>query len=214
VSGVAGEVCVVREHSGGMSAGCATSLRSADGRLLFLKAVGAELNPQTTDLFRYETRILPALPPAPYRPALLAAYDRDGWTALLLDHVTGRYPDLRDPGDHRAVAALVTAQVAELTPAPDPTVLPLAETARRWRTRWAEIATDPPAYLPPWAAARTGDLLARVRRLPDRLTPQTLCHFDVREDNLLIRPAFWRLPAACSENRRVSGWRHRRVRRW
>ena len=27
-----------------------------------------------------------------------------------------------------------------------------------------------------------------MRRLPDRLPPRTLCHFDIRDDNLLIRP--------------------------
>jgi aminoglycoside phosphotransferase (APT) family kinase protein len=155
---------------------------------MFVKAVGVGQNPQTVDLFRYETRILRQLPRAPYRPALLAAYDHDGWAALLLEHVDGRHPDLGDPLDHRAAADLVAAQVAELTPAPDVDATPLAETARRWARRWRDIAADPAGYLPAWAAARVEELLVRVRRLPDRLRPQALCHFDVRDDNLLIRP--------------------------
>jgi hypothetical protein len=66
------------------------------------------------ELFRYETRILGRLPPAPYRPGLLATYDRDGWAALLLEHVEGRHPDLGATLDHRAAANLVAAQVLSL----------------------------------------------------------------------------------------------------
>ena len=140
------------------------------------------------ELFRYETRILGRLPPAPYRPGLLATYDRDGWAALLLEHVEGRHPDLGATLDHRAAANLVAAQVAELTPPPAADATPLAESARRWARRWSTIAADPAGYLPAWAAARTDEMLARARRLPDRLPAQTLCHFDVRDDNLLVRP--------------------------
>lgn len=172
-----------------MSAGCATSLRTENGRLLFVKAVGAEQNPQTRQLFRYEAGVLRVLPAVSYRPALLASYDQDGWVALLLEHVEGRHPDLGDPADHRAVAAAVAAQVAGLTPPPPGSgALPLAETARRWAVRWADIEADPAAYLPRWAAARIGELVAGVRGLPDRLGSGTLCHFDLRDDNLLVRP--------------------------
>ena len=188
VTEIVGGVSVVREHRGGMSPGCATSLRTMDGALRFVKAVGIDQNPQTVELFRYETRILWRLPPTAYRPALLAAYDRDGWAALLLDHIDGRHPDLGDPVEYRAAADLVAAQVAELTPAPTVDATPLAETARRWARRWNDVAADPARYLPPWAAARAEELIARVRRLPDRLSPLSLCHFDIRDDNLLIRP--------------------------
>jgi aminoglycoside phosphotransferase (APT) family kinase protein len=184
-----GPVTVLRDHVGGMSPGCATSLRTAAGETVFVKAVGAELNAQTVELFRAELRLQRILRPAPYRPALLDGLDRDGWVAIVLRHVDGRFPDLSDDTDLAAVAAAVDAQVAELTPAPAGVdVLPLAETARRWLARWADVAADPFRYLPGWAAARCDALLSRVRTLPDRLPPTTLCHFDVRDDNVLIRP--------------------------
>lgn len=186
-SGLIGEVTVAGEHGGGMSPGCATSLRTEDGQLLFLKAVGTEQNPQTVGLFRYEVGILRVLPAASYRPALLASYDRNGWAALLLKHIEGRHPDFDDPADRRAVADLVAAQVAELTPPPHGSgALPVTETARRWAARWADVEAHPALYLPEWEADRIEEFVPRVRRLPDRLGSGSLCHFDVRDDNLLI----------------------------
>ncbi|MGA8113031.1 MAG: phosphotransferase [Actinocatenispora sp.] len=183
-----GPVRVLRDHVGGMSAGCATSLRTADGDDLFVKAVGVEVNEQTVDLFRQEVRLLRRLAPVAYRPALRDAFDRDGWVALALAHVPGRYPDLAADADFAAVARTVEAQIAELTPAPDGTdVPPLAVTAERWSSRWDGMAADPGRYLPAWAAARFDELRRRVRDLPAQLPGTTLCHFDVRDDNLLIR---------------------------
>ena len=42
VTRTVGDVVVAREHRGGMSPGCATSLRTTDGSLVFVEAVGAE----------------------------------------------------------------------------------------------------------------------------------------------------------------------------
>lgn len=184
-----GPVRVAREHRGGMSPGCASSLVTADGRALFVKAVGVDLNEQTVALFRHEVRLLRLLGPAPYRPALRGALDRDGWVAVVLDQVDGRFPDLGTDTDFAAVAQTVTAQVAELTPPPGGAVAPsLATTAERWLARWTDLRTDPARFLPDWAAARFDDLLRRVRALPHQLPATTLCHFDIRDDNLLVRP--------------------------
>ena len=185
-----GPVQVVREHVGGMSPGCATSVRTAEGRMLFVKAVGAELNEFTIDLFGKEIALLRRLPAVPYRPVLRAALDDAGWVAVVLDHVDGRFPDLAVDADFAAVAATLHRQVAELTPAPDGvTVLPLATTAERWANRWTQhLAADPGRYLPPWAVARFDELHDRVGDLAGQLPTTTLCHFDVRDDNLLVRP--------------------------
>lgn len=45
-----GEHEVLHEHIGGMSPGCATSVRSTTGGTLFVKAVGSELNEGTVAL--------------------------------------------------------------------------------------------------------------------------------------------------------------------
>lgn len=169
-----------------MSPGCATSLRAADGQDLFVKAVGAELNEQTVELFRYEIGLLRALPPAPYRPVLRGAYDEGGWVAIVLAQVPGRHPDLARDTDFAAVARVVAAQAAELTPAPV-AATSLTVTAERWLHRWEAIREQPERFLPGWAAGRIDDLIERVRVLPRQLPATTLCHFDIRDDNLLVR---------------------------
>ena len=184
-------VVTTDEQAGGMSPGCATRLATAGGRTAFVKAVGTPLQPDTPMLFRHEIEVLRSLPPAPYRPALLGSYDDGDWVALLLDDVDGRPPDLADPGgaDASAVRSLVERQSRELTPAPAgvATTRRLPDVAERWRERWAELAGAPDHVLPPWAAGRVAALYRRVATLPERLTAESLCHWDVREDNLLIR---------------------------
>lgn len=170
---------------GGMSPGAADRLVLADGRRAFVKAVGPALNPDSPALFRHEIRVLDALPAAPYRPQLIATYDDGDWVAFLLEDVAGRHPE---PADADAVLAVVTAQAAELTP-PPVTILTLADRARsRWLARWPEVAVEPGRYLPDWLAPRAAECAARVATLPDRLAATTLCHWDVRDDNVLIRP--------------------------
>lgn len=185
-------VVTTHEQTGGMSPGCATRLVTAGGRTAFVKAVEASpLQPGTAVLFRREIEVLRSLPPAPYRPALLADFDDGDWVALLLEDVDGRMPDLADPHGAEALAVrdLVQRQSRELTPWPPGLIdRRLPEMAERWRERWAELAGAPEHVLPPWMAGRIAALYRRVATLPDRLAVESLCHWDVREDNLLIRP--------------------------
>lgn len=176
---------------GGMSPGCASRLLTRDGTTAFVKAVGTSPNPETPELFRREIEVLRRLPATPYRPAVLATYDDGDWVALLLADVDGRYPDLADPHgpDAAAVHDLVERQARELTPPPPGLDLRTAhDMAGRWLGRWPELATDPERFLPDWAVLRVVELHERVATLPARLAVESLCHWDVRDDNLLVRP--------------------------
>ena len=178
-------VAEARTQPGGMSPGAAARLLLADGRRAFVKAVGGTLNPDSPALFRHEIRVLEALPSVPYRPELIGAHDDGDWVAILLEDVPGRHPE---PPDEPAVLAVVTQQAGELTP-PPVTILTLADRARsRWLARWPEVAADPGRYLPAWLSPRTAECAARVESLPDRLEASTLCQWDVRDDNVLVRP--------------------------
>lgn len=184
------DVVQARTQIGGMSPGCAARLLTRTGRTAFLKAVGVEPNADTARLFRHEITVLSVLPVAPYRPELIATYDDGEWVGLLLRDVEGRYPDLGREDDARMVWDTVSRQSRELTPPPpDLDVASVAATARRWLVSWSTaVVEDPFRYLPAWAASRVSDLNTRVATLPDRLPSQTLCHWDIRDDNLLLCP--------------------------
>lgn len=174
-----------------MSPGCAARLRAASGATAFVKAVGAALNPDTPMLFRREIAVLARLSPVTHRPRLMGRYDDGEWVAVLLEDVDGRYPDLADPAgpDALAVRAAIERQAAELTPPPSGLdVRTIVDVAQRWLRRWQDIVADPDRFLPAWAAKQTRELHDRVTTVPGRVVVESLCHWDIRDDNLLVRP--------------------------
>lgn len=175
-------------QAGGMSPGCAARLVTADGRRAFCKAVGPELNPDTCTMFRHEMQVLRHLPDAPYRPRVLAGFDDGAWVGLLLEDVDGAHPDLRDADTFTTVARTVVRQAIELTPAPAGLNVPaLRAVAQRWAASWQAMRDDP-APLPPWAGADVRRLAGRAAAAPGLTGGDTLCHVDLRNDNLLVRP--------------------------
>ena len=59
-------------------------------------------------------------------------------------------------------------------------------TVERWQERWQHVLMAPGKYLPAWAATSAASLTARVHRLESQVEPTSLCHFDIRNDNLLL----------------------------
>lgn len=176
-------------QQGGMSPGCAARLRTADEQTAFVKAAGADLNPQTPELFRHEIQVLSSLQSAAYRPQVVGHHDDGDWVALLLEDVDGHYPDLDDPAQADAVWSTVATQSTALTPPPAGlAITTLADNARRWAGGWATMTADPARFLPEWAVAQADELAERAMALAARLPVESLCHWDVRNDNLLIRP--------------------------
>lgn len=182
-------VVATATQPGGMSPGCAARLRAADGSRAFLKAVGSEPNPQSPDLHRSEVRVLGSLPPVDYRAPLRAAYDDGDWVAMILDDVEGRHPNWSDVSDIAGVASAVERQTEELTPAPAGLALtPAADMALRWRSTLREATPDERTALPPWLARDLARVEELLDLLPQWLAGDTMCHWDIRNDNLLIRP--------------------------
>jgi serine/threonine protein kinase len=189
-------VVETREQDGGMSPGCATRLTCADGSRAFIKAVGAELNPETPNLFRREITALTLLGRHPLWAGLLASYDEDGWVALLLEDVEGSHPDLSDDAMMHALLtdtdrlAVVMAQRVPDPPPPDPRNGGLTDMRRiylRWTDSLHGCADVPSELMPTWVVERRVELAARTAALAD-LDLSHLVHWDIRSDNLLVRP--------------------------
>jgi aminoglycoside phosphotransferase (APT) family kinase protein len=175
-------------QAGGISPGPAARLQLADGRRYFIKAVSASEAPYMPRHFRLEIDVLRTLPTALYRPSLIGAYDDDEWVAIVLEDVEGTHPNLSDPAVWNAAREVVRAQTCALTP--DPVRLPcddVAATVRRWHGAIAAIDPVVRGKLPHWWRQEEPTLLRRLESLADRMPPESWCHFDVRDDNMLVR---------------------------
>jgi hypothetical protein len=181
-------VVAAQPRVGGMSPAMAASLLAENGRTMFVKAVGSEINPDTPTHFRHEIEVLSALPPAPYRLPLLSSYDDGGWVGIALDDVDGRHPDWTSAHERQRILALVVEQSRELTPCPSDTPeASVAVACDKYAASMTDASAEERAVLPGWAAERLDELTGLCERMRGRLTYDTFCHFDVRYDNLLVR---------------------------
>jgi Ser/Thr protein kinase RdoA (MazF antagonist) len=179
---------------GGFSPGLASRLRLADGRRVFVKAVGPEPNPDSPEFHRAEARIAAALPPAAPSPRLLWAHDEAGWVALAFEDVDGRPPTLPWRLDElRRVLAAVADLAAALTPAPvdaPPVAKLLGGELRGWKLLLAaaERGEDDLRDVDPWVVRHLDRLAAAEARFDQAAAGGSLLHGDLRADNLLLTP--------------------------
>jgi hypothetical protein len=184
-----GHVETVIPRTGGMSPAVASTVITKAGERAFVKAVSVDINPDTPTHFRHEINVLTTIGPAPYRADLRAAYDDDHWVAILLEDVDGDHPDWDDPRQVDAVFEAVTAQARELTPAPPSLDIDSVNTilAKHWDTMLADPPAELFALLPDWAQSMYPELMTLVRADGRPIEERTLCHWDIRHDNLLVR---------------------------
>ena len=178
----------------GFSPGAASRLTLSDGRRAFIKAVSSAANPHSPDLHRREAAVTAALPAAAGAPRLLGSYDDGDWVALLLTDVDGRHPaqpwQLPDLG--RVISALDRLH-DELTPAPAG-LRPVSEQDPPTFTGWRQLAgaggsavtAGGPGGLDDWSARNLAGLADLESRWAAAAEGDTLLHFDVRADNVLL----------------------------
>lgn len=187
-------VVTATSQPSGFSPGVAARLRLADGRGLFLKAVGPKPNPTSPAAHRREAAVVAALPTTVPVPRLLGVYYErpDGWVVLWFEEIAGRHP--AQPWQSAELDRVLDALIAlgdRLTPSPLPTTF--VDTAgAAFRDRicgWAQLAAQPPAQLAeryPWAARHLTALAALEADAPSAAQGNTLLHFDLRADNILL----------------------------
>jgi aminoglycoside phosphotransferase (APT) family kinase protein len=180
---------------GGFSPGIAARIRLEDGRELFMKAVGPEPNTEAPAIHRREAQIAGALPASAPAPQLRWSLDdqETGWVALAFEAVDGRHPaqPWRPDELDRVVLALVELGEA-LTPSPlaPPLVSAASELFATRVCGWGLLARDAAtsSRLDPWSASHLAALVALEAEAPAAVAGDTLLHFDVRADNMLLTP--------------------------
>ncbi len=192
---------------GGFSPGVAARLRLADRGRAFVKAVSPVPNAVAPSIYRREARIVAAIPSFAPVPQLLFVLDDgpDGWVLLAFEDVEGRQPGLPWRDDEleivlEAMAALAT----DLSPSPlrPPLVRDAAEAfGDAEDLSWASLVAAPDRALDPWSARNLPRLAALEARAPEAARGDTLQHFDLRADNLLLT----------ADGVRVVDWPHAHV---
>ncbi len=185
------------EQTGGMSPGCATRIVTADGGRAFVKAVGSDVNPDSPMLFRREVEALELIGADDLWATLLASYDDGSWVALLLEDVEGRHADLGDDAEVATLLAATDRLGERLARVAVPTALAasfeesgfvdVSAVFARW-ARSAEHIADLPADLVPAVVRQEADRCLHLVRGLLTPEPRGLAHWDIRNDNLLVRP--------------------------
>jgi Phosphotransferase enzyme family len=185
-------VVAARTQPGGFSPGVAARLVLADGGRAFVKAVSPTPNPVAPSIYRREGRIVAAMPPTAPVPRLLFMLDDDpdGWVVLAFEDVEGRQPSLPwRPDELDVVLEAMAALAAELTPSPlrPPLVADAADAFGGVdHLSWASLVKAPDPALDPWSARHLPRLAALEAAASEAARGDTLQHFDVRADNLLL----------------------------
>lgn len=176
-------VVSARTQHGGFSPGAAARLVCADGTRAFVKACGAELNPDTPGLLRAEIDALAHVPAAVPHAALLSAYDDGAWVALVLEDVEGRHPAI--PWTERDLAPTLDAlERSGRTRAAKR--LPSFADRVQLLCAWDEVRADPTDVAPD-LLDRLPQLLELQRTAREVTVGDRLVHWDARADNILLR---------------------------
>jgi aminoglycoside phosphotransferase (APT) family kinase protein len=176
---------------GGFSPGVAARLRLADGRRVFVKAISNQPNPDSPAMHRREARIAAALPASVPTPRFLWSYDDGDWVAIVFEDIEGWTPATPWRSDElRRVLDALTPLVESLTPSPitlDTIAQRLREPLQGWRTlRAAQVDDDGLGDLPDWVRSNLEPLAALESEWEAASAGETLLHFDLRADNILL----------------------------
>ena len=171
----------------GFSPGLAARLRLDDGRRVFLKAVHEAANPDTPGIHRREARVVAALPAGAPAPRFLWSSDDRGWGALCFEDVDGRHPHepWTEP-DLQLVIAALKRMAMELTPSPIDTGETAADAFERGINGWQVALQRGEDRLDAWCLHNLSRLVELEAEAPLFVEGDTLLHFDIRADNLLI----------------------------
>lgn len=172
---------------GGFSPSSAEILTGASGRRLFVKAARDRDNPDSRTLNGAEAEVLASMPASAPVPPLIEAFDEGEWFVLVTEVAPGALPEVPwTPAQLDLVLDALDDLQAATTPCPVGGLRSVPETLGDAMRGFERVAADPPCDLDPWLARHLEDLRAAAERGIEALDGNTLCHADVRSDNMLI----------------------------
>jgi hypothetical protein len=155
---------------------------------VFAKAINAGRNPRSPGLYRREIEVMASLPESVPAPRLRFSYDDGDWVMLVLDDVEGTMPTQPwEPGQFARVLTALEQLSQTLTPAPIAAMSIVDDLAENFRS-WHTIAADPAltGRLDAWAKTTLPRLVELESGWAAAAAGETLCHADLRADNLLL----------------------------
>jgi len=180
------EVVEARPVAGGYTHADRRIVSLADGRVVFVKTATDE---ETAEWLRAEHHVYAELGGAPFLPELIDWCDDGERPALVLEDLSGcRWPP---PWTGRDVGA-VKEVLVEIAASRVPSGLPEAADWHPRLHRWPQVAQDPESFLAlglcreAWLEAALPVLESASERAS--LAGDRLQHFDLRSDNLCVRP--------------------------
>lgn len=187
-SGLGARVTAAESQPGGFSPGIAARVTLGDGRRAFVKAVAHEPNPTSPQFHRQEARIVGAIPDHAPVPRLLWSLDEgeEGWVVLALQDIEGAEPNQPwVPSELDRVLEASGELYAALTPSPIEAPL-AAERLSSSINSWHLLLDEAPAGLDEWSARHLAELVTLEALVADAVAGDTLVHFDLRADNILL----------------------------
>ena len=172
---------------GGFSPGPAARCKLLDGRVIFVKAAGTELNTVAPAMHRKEGQILAGLHEDVPAPNLIGVYDDGDWVALVIEWIEGAMP--RAPLSHDDVNRLLGLVVRLASIEGGAALQPCSDAHPGLFGHWQHLIDDPIDALDAWSTAHLERLADLEASVADAIQGNRLVHLDLRSDNVIFSTA-------------------------
>jgi hypothetical protein len=172
---------------GGFSPGPAARCTLADGRVVFVKAAGTELNPVSPGMHRREGQVLAGLSEHVPAPQLIGVFDDGDWVALVIEWIDGAMPvaPLRSDDVARLLGLVERLSVVEGRD----DLQSCAEAHPGLFGHWQQLLDQPIDSLDVWSARHVERLADLEVGVADAIGGDRLVHLDFRSDNVIFAAA-------------------------
>ncbi|MEZ5372466.1 MAG: aminoglycoside phosphotransferase family protein [Microthrixaceae bacterium] len=172
---------------GGFSPGPAARCSLSDGRVVFVKAAGIDLNPVSPEMHRREGQILAGLGEDVPAPNLIGVFDDGDWVALVIEWVDGAMP--MAPLGHGDVDRLL-GLVERLASVEGGEALQSCSDAHPGLFgHWQQLVDEPIDSLDAWSRRYLERLAELEVAVADAIRGDCLIHLDLRSDNVIFSSA-------------------------